>query len=524
MLAVLHIEVNENVYFRHSSQFYLSFSLGFCHSRGSGNQVPLSYLWLDVWARESLPISPCLEKTPGVQYAYPPRIRPFIIFEKYRHFSRVNGESQAKPMNDQPQEQDDVNLSQEGPVIDQGGIAGYGRRLFTSFKNPVYRLYYYSLVGHWAPMQMQQVTRSLLIYRITGSGSLLGFMALMGAIPMVVLSLYAGVLADRMDKRKILIISQAASAVVSMGVALAISFKYLSVDVPGSWWILIVSSLLQGIIMGMMMPSRASMVPEIVEPEDLMNAISLNNMGMNVFRIIAPAATGFIIDAWDFASVYYIMTALYIVSVIFLLRIPSRRPTVRRESSAAAEAVDGLRYIRGDVTIMLILLFTLACTVFGMPFNMLLPMFTDDILMVGEVGLGILLAVSGVGSIVVSFVLASSHNKRRGIMMLFSGLILSLALIAFSFTVEWGLSLFLSAIIGLGQTGQTAIGFTLIQYYVDPSFRGRVMSFMMLGFGLASLGTVFGGLMADSIGIEWSIGGLAIVLAYACLCCSFLPG
>jgi MFS family permease len=446
-----------------------------------------------------------------------PEIRRFNIFRKYQRFSRENGEPEAKPMNNRPHEHRDEHLQPAGPIVDQGGIAGYGRKIFSSFKNPIYRLYYYSLVGHWAPMQMQMVTRSLLIYRITGSGSLLGLMALANAIPMLVLSLYGGALADRVDKRKVLIISQAASAVVSLGVALALTLNYLSADVEGSWWILIVSSLLQGIIMGMMMPSRASMVPEIVSPEDLMNAISLNNMGMNVFRIISPAATGFIIDAWDFASVYYIMTALYIFSVIFLFRIPAKRPILQRESSTATEVVDGIRYIRGNITIMLILMFTLACTVFGMPFNMLLPMFTEDILMVGSSGMGVLLAVSGVGSIVVSFVLASSSNKKRGIMMLFSGLILSLALIAFSFTVEWSLALFLAALIGLGQTGQTAVGFTLIQYYVDPSFRGRVMSFMMLSFGLASLGTIFGGLMADSIGIEWSIGGLAIVLAAICV-------
>jgi MFS family permease len=101
--------------------------------------------------------------------------------------------------------------------------------------------------------------------------------------------------------------------------------------------------------------------------------------------------------------------------------------------------------------------------------------------------------------------------------MLFSGLILSLALMAFSFTTEWYLSLTLAVFIGLGQTGQTAIGFTLMQYYVNPDYRGRVMSFMMLGFGLASLGTVFGGILAETMGIPWSIGGLSIALIIVCL-------
>jgi MFS family permease len=406
----------------------------------------------------------------------------------------------------------DDDLETPIPALDERGIAGYGRKVFSSFKNPVYRLYYYSLIGHWGPMQMQMVTRTLLIYRLTDSGTILGMMALAGSLPMLFLSLYGGALADRVEKRKILIYSQALSAVVTLGVGLALSFNYLSQDVPGSWWVLIVSSILQGIIMGIMMPSRASMVPEIVTTEDLMNAISLSNMGMNVFRILAPAATGFIIAAWDFASVYYIMTGLYLFSVVFLFRIPRIRPEAHHGSSMVTEVVQGFQYMRGEIAIMLILAFTFGCTILGMPFNQLLPMFTESILKVGASGLGIIMAVSGVGSIVVSFVLATMPNKKRGIMMLFSGLILSLALIAFSFSTQWHFSLVMSAFIGLGQTGQTAVGFTLVQYYVDPSYRGRVMSFMMLAFGLSSLGTVFGGIMADALGIEWSIGGLAIGL------------
>ena len=403
------------------------------------------------------------------------------------------------------------------PVTEPGGIAGYGRRVFSSFRNPSYRLYYYSLVGHWAPMQMQMVTRTLLIYRITGSGSLLGLMALAGAIPMLVLSLYGGALADRLDKRKILIASQTASAAVTIAVALTLAFGYLSADVPGSWWVLIMSSLMQGVIMGIMMPSRASMVPEIVDPEDLMNAISLNNMGMNVFRILAPAAAGFIIKAWDFAAVYYLMTALYLFSNVFLARIHTNRPPVRQTSSTATEVMDGYRYMRGETTITLVLLFTLACTILGMPFNMLLPMFTEDILDVGASGMGVILAVSGIGAIVVSVILASMTNKKRGIMMLFTGFILSLSLIAFSFNTSWFLALVLAVFIGLGQTGQTAFGFTLVQYYVDPAYRGRAMSFMMLGFGLAGLGAFFGGTLADSISIVWSIGGLAVALGVVCV-------
>jgi MFS family permease len=387
-----------------------------------------------------------------------------------------------------------------------------GWQVLKSFKNPVYRLYFYAMAGTWASMQMQMVTRSLLVYRITGSGTLLGVVALATAIPLLVLSLYGGALADRVEKRKVLIICQLASALVSLGIAFALAFNFLSEDVPGSWWILIVAGVCQGTIMGMMMPSRQAILPEIVGIDDLMNAISLNNLGMNVFRIIAPAVAGFVIDAWDFAAVYWIITLLYLISSTFLFFLPHTRPAAIQGRSTITEVFEGLRYIRQETTIMFVLLFTVGCTVLGMPFNILLPMFTESILKVGASGLGILMAVSGIGAIMVSLVLASAPNKHRGLMMIFSGLILSLALIAFSFSSNWNLSLFLVVFVGMGQTGQMAFGMTLTQYYVDPGYRGRVMSFQMLGFGLSSLGSVFGGILAETMGIQWSIGGLAIGL------------
>ncbi|MGD9142528.1 MAG: MFS transporter [Dehalococcoidia bacterium] len=413
-------------------------------------------------------------------------------------------------MNKRPDDISDSNSEFGENEVRQ--YSGRRFRTFASFRNPMYRLYYYSLVGHWAPMNMQMVTRSLLIYRLTGSGALLGLMALAGALPLLFLSLYGGAIADRVNKKKVLIYGQLASALVTFAVALALSLGFLSKDIPGSWWILMVTSFLQGIVMGLMMPSRAAFVPEIVSQEDLMNAISLNNMGMNLFRIVAPAFTGFIIDAWDFAAVYYIMGALYILASIFLLPIRNTRTIVERVESTFHEIAEGLRYVRHERIIFLILMFTLSCTILGMPFNMLLPIFTEDILDVGASGQGLVMAVSGIGAIVVSFVLASMSNKKRGILMLLSGIILSISLVVFSFNTIWILSLVTAVFIGLGQTGQMAIGMTLIQYYVDPVYRGRAMSVQMLGFGMSSLGAVFGGVMAETLGAEWSIGGLAMVL------------
>jgi len=194
---------------------------------------------------------------------------------------------------------------------------GYFARTFTSFENPVYRLYYFSMVGHWSSMNMQMFARNLLVWYITGSGAVLGILALAHAIPMILFTLAGGVLADRMQKKDVIQFCQVFSVLVSLATTLALVFGYLSPAHPESWWVLAVSGVLQGMVMGIMTPSRAAIISEIVKPHQLMNAISMNNLGLNTFRILSPAIAGFLIDAFDFWVVYAFMTLMIVSSVIF---------------------------------------------------------------------------------------------------------------------------------------------------------------------------------------------------------------
>ena len=264
--------------------------------------------------------------------------------------------------------------------------------------------------------------------------------------------------------------------------------------------------------MGLMMPSRQAIISEIVEDEDVLNAVSLNTMGMNVFRILAPAATGFLINAFDFSVVYYISTAMYGMAGFCMFLMPKTAQKFSEGSSALADIVDGLRYIRQRKTMLLVLVATLFVMICGLPFMHLMPMVTEDILDVGEVGLGILFSVSGIGAIVGSLILASAPSRKRGIIMLVSGIIMGLALMGFAFSTWWLVSVFVVIFVGLGQTGHRASGNSLAQNYTEPEYRGRVMSFMMMGLGFSSLGTFVAGVLAEAIGIEWAIGGLALLL------------
>ena len=145
----------------------------------------------------------------------------------------------------------------------RGGLSLLSRRTFSSLKNPAFRLYYGAMLGQRASMNMQLVARSLLIYRLTGSAAILGAVFMANALPLLSLSLFGGVIADRVHKKYVLLIGQASSAAVALGIALSLSLGYLSHENPGSWWILIFASLLQGTIMGLMIPSRQAIIPEL---------------------------------------------------------------------------------------------------------------------------------------------------------------------------------------------------------------------------------------------------------------------
>ena len=408
----------------------------------------------------------------------------------------------------------DKDTELEVTVPGSGWLSLLGGRTFSSLKNPVFRLYYSAILGQRASMHMQMVARSLLIYRLTGSAAILGAVSLATALPMLCFSLFGGVIADRVHKKYVLLIGQASSAMVALGIALCLTLGYLSPEHSGSWWILMVAALLQGTIMGFMIPSRQAIIPEIVGEEQLLNAVALNTLGMNLLRLMAPAAAGFLIDAFDFEAVYYTMTGLYLVAVIFVSFMPLTGTMSVQGGGALAKIKEGFKYVCRETTILLILVLVLFIALLSRPYVMMMPIFADDILKVGASGMGVLLSVSGIGAMIGSLTLATLLNRNRGLMLLVSSLILGLALVGFSFSSSWYLSLTLITLVGLGQAGRMTLGNTLLMYYTRDEYRGRVMSFYEMDHGLISLGTFVAGLLAEATSAQWALGGFAMILVF----------
>ncbi|MFC1998294.1 MFS transporter [Chloroflexota bacterium] len=386
-------------------------------------------------------------------------------------------------------------------------------KTFSSLRNPVFRLYYGAILAQRANQNMQLVTRTYLIYHLTGSATLLGAISLAFALPMFLTCLVGGVIADRVQKKKIIIASQASSAVIALIIALSLTQGYLSPERTNSWWILMAASVLTGVVSGLEMPSRQAIVREIVGEQKLMNAIALDNMAMNILRLIAPAVAGFLIDAYDFHVVYYTITAMSVISIILVAFMPLTGKVTKSGRNILANIKDGIQYIGRNKSILFILVFVLIAMLLSRPVLALMPIFVDkDHLNVGATGMGILLSGAGAGAIIGSIILASLPSKKRGLLLLVGSLVVGMALISFSFSSSLYLALAFMVIFGLGHTIRETLGNTLIQSHVDNEYRGRVMSVYEMEFAFTSLGIFAAGLLAEVADVQLVLSSFAMVL------------
>jgi predicted MFS family arabinose efflux permease len=368
------------------------------------------------------------------------------------------------------------------------------------------------MMGQWAAMSMLMVTQSLLVYRLTDSAAILGVLALASAVPQVLLFLVGGTMADRFPKKRLIQIGQLAAGTMALVVAIALSTGYLSREHGGSWWILMVTAVIQGIFMAVAIPARQAIIPDLVKPETVMNALALNTMGTNTFRLIAPIVAGFVIDSAGFAAVFYIMAGLYLIAVLLIAFIPeTHKPTVHTRSTLA-EAGEGLAYIWGKRTIFLILSYAIFYIVLFMPYQMMLPIFSETILKVDATGLGVMQGVSSVGALLASLVLASIPNRKRGYLVLGGGMVAGMGLVMLVLSHSWYLSLAAMFVVGAGQAGHSTALVTALQALTDAEYLGRVMSILMMNQGLSGLGTFFVGMLSVGVGVQWAIGGFASAL------------
>lgn len=386
--------------------------------------------------------------------------------------------------------------------------------VFASLESKNFRLYSLgqgiSLIGTW----MQQVAMSWLVYRLTGSVFLLGLIGFTGQAPTFILSPFAGVITDRLNRHKIMIATQILFMLQAAVLAILVLTNTIEV------WHIITLSLFFGFISAFDAPARQSLVINLIEkPEHLSNAIALNSAMFNGARLVGPGIAGFTIAIVG-EGVCFTLNAISYIAVIWALmamNIPQRQRPLQHETNLKKSFSEGFKYTFGFTPIKILLILLAVISLLGLPYVVLMPAYAKELLKGGSAMLGILMSAVGAGALTGALYLASRKTViGLGRIISVSTVTFGIAIIIAAYSRAGWLSVVSLYLTGLAMITVIASINTLIQTLADEDKRGRVMSFYAMALmGMNPIGNLLAGITATIIGITYTlaIGGVATIAA-----------
>jgi MFS family permease len=394
-------------------------------------------------------------------------------------------------------------------------------------ENPHYRQYWLGNQANTLMWPMQMVANGYLAYTLTDSATALGVVSLAGGVPQLLFSPVAGVLADRVEKRKLLLYMQAVQCLTSLAIGILLVLHLIA------FWHLVAVAVIQGMAWGTIMPTRQSWIPSLVSREHLANAIALNNAGMNASRIIGPSLAGLLISAPWFTvnGIYFLRVVAFTWVLYSLLKIPIPGTPVdeKQRPPLAKQLTSGLSYILGHVSLSPLFTFALVMMLLGQSYQQVMPAFALGIFDVGSEGLGLMLTVVGIGALTGSLTMAYiSRRPDKARIQAYTGTALGIALATFGLCSAF--HFFAGGLIALFAVGlcldfDSTINNTLIMINADPAYYGRVMSVYMMTFSLAPLGAFLSGWSIDHVGGAATMFGAGVLLSIFVICMATLhPG
>jgi MFS family permease len=390
-----------------------------------------------------------------------------------------------------------------------------------AFRHRNYRLFFAgqltSLVGTW----MQTVAQSWLVYRLTGSATLLGLVGFASQFPIFLLSPVAGAVADMYPRRRTMIVIQSLMMLLAFPLAVLTLMHRIQVSY------VIVLAILLGFVNAFDIPVRQSFVAEMVGREDLINAIALNSSMMNGARIIGPAVAGILVSVVGEGWCFFLNGLSYLAVIIGLIFITAGNNRPREHEGSRIEAIlEGFRFALHTRPVRALLLLLGVVSLMGMPYSVLMPIFADKILKGGAKGLGLLMGSSGVGALLGAAVLAGRQGVRGlGNWVMFACAGFGTSLMLFSLSRNFWFSTLLLLPVGFSMMVQMASSNTLIQSMVPDRLRGRVMAlYSMMFLGMAPFGALLSGILANFMGAPSTVAlGGAVCIAGAVVFRSHLP-
>lgn len=358
---------------------------------------------------------------------------------------------------------------------------------------------------------MQNVAQSWLVWELTRSPFLLGVVGFFDTLPRLLIGAVGGAIADRFDRRRVLMITQSLSMVQAIVYWLAVYFKVILL------WHICVLTFFLGAVNTINQTARQSLVNSLVPKEELLNAIGLQSSVFNLSKVLGPSAGGVIIALIGVAGCFF-LNALSFVALIWNLYLMELPPWEERigKQGLWSEIKEGYAYLRSNRTIFYIVSLSYVLALAGAPYNRFIPMFATNILHVGPTGFGLLMSAPGFGATGAALVLASLGNLRPGIPWICAcvlGFALFLGLFAFSHSFLFSLALL--ALVGFCQIAARASSNTAIQVETPSNLLGRVLSLFFMDRGLWSLGGLLIGGAASIIGIDWTFIACASICAIA---------
>jgi MFS family permease len=364
-----------------------------------------------------------------------------------------------------------------------------------------------SLIGTW----MTRVATSWLVYRLTKSSLLLGTVGFAGQIPTFLLAPFAGVIVDRMDRRKVLVWTQSLAMVQSLLLAwLTLSHRINITEI-------LILSACQGVINAFDMPGRQSFMIEMVEDRaDLSNAIAINSSMVNAARLIGPSLAGMLIAVTSEGWCFFVDGVSYVAVIASLLMMTLPREQMQNYGATMVQQLrEGWNYVAASVPIRNILLLFALISLMGWPFMVLMPIFAAQVLHGGPHTLGFLMGAVGVGSLTSALLLVLRRSVRGLLKVIPIGAgVFGVGLVAFGLSHNQWLSMVMMLVTGFGMMQGVTASNTILQTLVDEKMRGRVMSYYTMAFvGMAPFGSLLAGAMAHAIGAQHTV----IVSGVACI-------
>jgi MFS family permease len=390
------------------------------------------------------------------------------------------------------------------------------RAAFPALESPVYRRYLLAGVFATIGAFMGQTAQGWLVLELTNSPGLLGLAGAAFGLPTLFLALFAGVLADRVDRRRLLVWTYTAAALFAFVLALLTTLGWVE------YWHVLVIAALAGLTFTIQQPANQAIVSTIVDRQAIGNAVALNSAQYNLLRIIAPALAGLFIAAGALELGFWANAlAFAIVAIIFArLRIPSTRQADRAQAALWLDLQDGVRYLASNRVLATIVLLPAVPALLVLNYLTFIPVYARDILQIGPEGIGLLTGAIGIGALTGALSLATLRpSGGSGRLILGAMVIVGLSLTTFAVSRNVVLSMLALVLIGMFQVQFYSTTNVLIQVLVPVRLRGRVLSlYLLTSIGLIPIANVVGGSIAEAVGVEavLAAGGiLTIAIAIA---------